>query len=95
MSFPSVCVCFVFCQLVCQCCEDDSQDPSYALEKLSSMVREGHLGRTTFLRLLESIEQNVPSPFPRELCSLLEEAQESRQELQEPPTAGAEEPPFL
>ncbi|XP_011615341.1 zinc finger and BTB domain-containing protein 40 isoform X1 [Takifugu rubripes] len=71
-------------QLVCQCCEEDSQDPSSVLEKLSSRVREGQLGRTTFLQLLGNIQQNVPLPFPPELCSLLEEVQKNRQELQEP-----------
>lgn len=82
------------CQLVCQCCEEHSQDPSAVLEKLSSRVREGQLGRTTFLQLLGNIQQNAPLSFPPELCSLLEEVQKNRQELQEPQRPGAEEPPF-
>lgn len=91
-----VCMCgVVFCQLVCQCCEEDSQDPSSVLEKLSSRVREGQLGQTTFLQLLGNIQQNVPMSFPPELCSLLEEVQKNRQELQEPQRPGAGEPPFM
>lgn len=87
-----VCVCV--CQLVCQCCEKDDKDPSSALEKLISRVREGQLGQRTFLQLLTNIQQEVPSSFPPELCSLLEEVRESRQELPEPQVPGAEEPPY-
>lgn len=79
---------------MCQCCERDDKDPNSALEKLISKVREGQLGQKTFLRLLTNIRQEVPSSFPPELCSLLEEVWESRPELLEPQAPGAEGPPY-
>lgn len=75
-------------QLVCQCCEGEGHhDSRCVLEKLISRVREGQLGQATFLRLLRDVQQTVPSSFPTELSSLLEEVRE------EPAPAGAEEPP--
>lgn len=62
-------------------------DSRCVLEKLTSRVREGQLGQAAFLRLLRSVQQTVPSSFPTELSSLLEEVREEAQ------PAGAAEPP--
>lgn len=85
-----MCVCVYVCvfQLVCQCCEDDGKDPSSALDELIGRMREGQLGQTTFLRLLTEIQKEVPSSFPPELCSLLEEVRQSKQEVPEPQEPG-------
>ena len=83
------------CQVVCQCCDENDKDPNSALEKLITRVREGQLGQRTFFRLLTSIQEDLPSPLPQELYSVLEEVQESSQELQERQVPGAEEPPYM
>uniref|UniRef100_A0A8C4HKL2 Zinc finger and BTB domain containing 40 n=1 Tax=Dicentrarchus labrax TaxID=13489 RepID=A0A8C4HKL2_DICLA len=53
---------FCSCQVVCQCCEE--ADPSSALEKLVSRVKEGQLIEGALRRLLQTVQHNAPSSFP-------------------------------
>lgn len=66
------------CQVVCQYCEE--ADPSAALEKLMSRVKEGVLSEGGLVKLLRSVQQTAPSSFPSSLDSLLEEVERSTQE---------------
>lgn len=77
------------CQVVCQCCEE--ADPSSALEKLTSRVKEGRLGEGALLRLLRAVQQKAPSSFPTPLLSLVEEAEGNTQEPEENQSGGKEE----
>lgn len=74
------------CQVVCECCEE--ADPSSALEKLMSRVKEGQLSEGALLRLLRTAQQKAPSSFPTPLLSLVEEVEGSTQEPEENPTGG-------
>ncbi|XP_038551698.1 zinc finger and BTB domain-containing protein 40 isoform X1 [Micropterus salmoides] len=65
-------------QVVCQCCEE--ADPSSALEKLMSRVKEGQLSEGGLLRLLRTVQQKAPSSFPTPLLSLVEETEGNTQE---------------
>ncbi|XP_041803755.1 zinc finger and BTB domain-containing protein 40 [Chelmon rostratus] len=64
-------------QVVCQCCEE--ADPSSALEKLMSRVKEGRLSDGALVRLLRTVQQKAPSSFPTPLLSLLEEEEGNTQ----------------
>ncbi len=55
---------------MCQSCEE--ADPSSALEKLMSRVKEGHLSEGALLELLRTVQQKAPSSFPTPLLSLVE-----------------------
>ncbi|KAM9362137.1 zinc finger and BTB domain-containing protein 40 [Symphorus nematophorus] len=75
-------------QVVCECCEE--ADPSSALEKLLSRVKEGQLSETAVLRLLRTVQQEAPSSFPTALLPLLEEEEENMQEEPEGDQTAAE-----
>ncbi|XP_040015093.1 zinc finger and BTB domain-containing protein 40 isoform X2 [Xiphias gladius] len=65
-------------QVVCQCCEE--ADPSSALEKLMSRVKEGQLSEGVLFRLLQTVQHKASSSFPPSLVSLLEEVERNTQE---------------
>ncbi|XP_044068624.1 zinc finger and BTB domain-containing protein 40 isoform X2 [Siniperca chuatsi] len=65
-------------QVVCQCC--DEADPSSALEKLMSRMKEGQFSEGALLRLLRTVQQKAPSSFPTPLLSLVEEVEGNTQE---------------
>ncbi|XP_028261822.1 zinc finger and BTB domain-containing protein 40 [Parambassis ranga] len=60
-------------QIVCQCCEE--ADPSSALEKLMSRVKEGLISEAALPKLLWTLQQKTSSSFPEPLLSLLEETE--------------------
>lgn len=64
---------FVLSQIVCQCCEE--ADPSSALEKLMSRVKEGLISEAALPKLLRTLQQKTSSSFPEPLLSLLEETE--------------------
>ncbi|XP_070707799.1 zinc finger and BTB domain-containing protein 40 [Pempheris klunzingeri] len=68
-------------QVVCQCCEE--AEPSSALEKLMSRVKEGQLSEGALLRLLRTVRQQAPSSLPSALLSLVEEVEGNTQEPEE------------
>lgn len=68
------------------CCEEG--DPSSALEKLMSRVKEGQFEGEAFLRLLRAVQQTAPSSFPPPLCTLLEEVEGAEQEPHRNQTSG-------
>ncbi|XP_035517546.1 zinc finger and BTB domain-containing protein 40 [Morone saxatilis] len=76
-------------RVVCQCCEE--ADPSSALEKLVSRVKEGQLNEEVLHRLLQTVQHNAPSSFPKPLLSLLEEAEGNTQEPEGNQGGGKEE----
>lgn len=80
-----------FCsrQVVCQCCEE--ADPSSALEKLMSRVKEGRLSDGALVRLLRTVQQKAPSSFPTPLLSLLEEEEGNTQGPEGNQSAGKDE----
>ncbi|KAM7006381.1 LOW QUALITY PROTEIN: zinc finger and BTB domain-containing protein 40 [Tautogolabrus adspersus] len=77
-------------QVVCECCEE--AEPSSALEKLMSKVKEGQLSEGSLITLLRSVQQEAPSSFPTPLLALLEEAEENSHEAEENQSGGNEEP---
>lgn len=77
---------------MCQCCEE--ADPSSALEKLVSRVKEGQLNEEVLRRLLQTVQHNAPSSFPKPLLSLLEEA-EGNTQLPEGNQGGGKEEHFV
>lgn len=75
---------------MCQCCEEG--DPSSALQKLMSRVKEGELSEGALLRLLRTVQQNAPTSFPPTLCSLLEGMEDHTPESQGKQAEGLEDP---
>lgn len=75
---------------MCQCCEEG--DPSSALEKLMSRVKEGELSEGVLLRLLWTVQQKAPTSFPPPLCSLLEGMEDDTPESYGKQTEGMEDP---
>ncbi|XP_068170955.1 zinc finger and BTB domain-containing protein 40 isoform X2 [Antennarius striatus] len=68
-------------QVVCRCCEE--AEPSAALEKLMSGVKDGQLSGAALLSLLRAIQEKAASCFPPSLLPLLEEPEEDMEEPQE------------
>ncbi|XP_041639925.1 zinc finger and BTB domain-containing protein 40 isoform X2 [Cheilinus undulatus] len=68
-------------QVVCECCEE--AEPSSAVEKLMSRVKEGQLSEGALIKLLHSVQQKSPSSFPSELLILMEEVEGDSQEPEE------------
>ncbi|XP_054641857.1 zinc finger and BTB domain-containing protein 40 isoform X2 [Dunckerocampus dactyliophorus] len=65
-------------QVVRECCEDS--DPSSAVKKLMSEVEKGLVSGQALLKLLRSVQQKAPSPFPVPLLSQLEDLEKATQE---------------
>lgn len=72
-----------------QCCEE--ADPSSALEKLISRVKEGQLSEGVLFKLLQTVQQKASSSFPPSLVSLLEEVEGNTHEPNSGQPEGEEE----
>uniref|UniRef100_A0A7N8XB43 Zinc finger and BTB domain containing 40 n=1 Tax=Mastacembelus armatus TaxID=205130 RepID=A0A7N8XB43_9TELE len=68
-----------FLQVVCESCKE--ADPSSALKRLMSRVKEGHLSEGALFKLLRTVQEKADASFPPSLYTLLEEVEKNTQEL--------------
>ncbi|XP_026163582.1 zinc finger and BTB domain-containing protein 40 [Mastacembelus armatus] len=78
-------------QVVCESCKE--ADPSSALKRLMSRVKEGHLSEGALFKLLRTVQEKADASFPPSLYTLLEEVEKNTQELhRDEPKVDSEEP---